>query len=146
MGLADEAHNMGSEIIIQPWCKNLFTALDLDFQPIDLKNMQFTKTLQDKSKYFETGTITEFKRITSESHWQDTRFVKIKLPSQIDATKIHTCFIMPENTDEKSQRFCDLFNDNSLFQLAKTKLDLRNDFHKLDMFICSNENRDYNTT
>lgn len=74
-----------------------------------MMNKTAAENMIDFSEY--TKMDATYERVTSENHWQDTRIVKVGPPDGFDTESMHTCLILPENTHEKAERFCKLFEE-----------------------------------
>lgn len=125
--LGDEQHHLGCDGMIYPKLDELFSKLDSvdsnvkeDALPDCSYDVTFYQDpnhlpgygLEFNSSYVESqnikvGTCLTNERVTSEDHFQDTRFLVFKSEESIIYEPGDVCAILPENSDENIRLFLD---------------------------------------
>lgn len=136
--LGDDQHDLGLDAAVDNWLTNFWSKIDENFD-LNLKNDSLTNlnsklydvdlvdekcidfdtndekldesVVYDQTNYYRSRVISN-ERLTSEDHFQDTRFIRLHLSSDqsLNYSPGDVVMILPQNSKENVDEFIDLLN------------------------------------
>lgn len=150
VGLGDDQHDLGYDAVVDPWLNQLWNTLNVIYPlPIGIKPSdnfnqimpRFKVTTREYSTQYKTKpsiyyaakhpnefqvTVTENKRTTDSSHFQDVRLIKLRTESDVFYKPGDVVVLRPRNSDEAIEEFQKILSDNNvnisqntIFQVAQ---------------------------
>lgn len=132
VGLADDQHDLGADAVVDVWLSQLWTTLSQQYPNVKVENnvkepltrwlvnsvIDSSPTSRDMH-WMKQGNpdvhqvdVISNERLTPDSHFQDVRLIKFKLPSSLEYSSGDVAYVYPHNRPTAVRKCLEILNDS----------------------------------